>query len=139
MKVRDVMTPHPITVSPETSVPEAMQLMQTHGFRRLPVVEGGELVGIVTDRDLKEALPSSATTLSIWEMNHLLSRLQVAEVMSEQVITVKAQTELVQAAELMLTHKIGGLPVVSSLGHVIGIITVTEVLRAFVEQQHAAD
>ncbi|GEM45526.1 CBS domain-containing protein [Deinococcus cellulosilyticus] len=138
MKVRDVMTPHPITVSPETSVPEAMQLLKNHGFRRLPVVEHGELVGIVTDRDLREAMPSRATTLSMWELHYLLAKLQVSEVMTEEVITIRPHMELRAAAELMLAHKIGGLPVVSVLGHVIGIITITEVLRAFVQQDIAA-
>lgn len=139
MKVRDAMTPHPITVSSDTSVPEAMQLLKTHGFRRLPVVDQGELVGIVTDKDLREAMPSKATTLSIWELGYLLSKLPVSEVMTEEVITVRPQMELRSAAELMLAHKIGGLPVVSVMGHVIGIITITEVLRAFVQQEMAAD
>jgi acetoin utilization protein AcuB len=68
MLVRDIMTQQPIAISPETTLPEAMRLMKKYGFRRLPVLKSKKLVGIVTDRDLKEAMPSDATSLSIWEL-----------------------------------------------------------------------
>lgn len=125
------MTPNPQTISPETPVPEAAQMMRLGGFRRLPVLEGGQLVGIVTDRDLKEAMPSGATSLSIWELNYLIARLEVREVMRSPVLTVEETAPLEDAARRMLEHRVGGLVVLAN-GEVRGIITVTDVLRAFV-------
>jgi acetoin utilization protein AcuB len=129
--IRKWMTPDPVTITPETTVPDAAHIMRQGGFRRLPVLEGGKLVGIVTDRDLKEAMPSSATTLSIWELNYLLAKLPVREVMSRPVITIDEDATLEHAAKLMLENKLGGLPVLSG-ERLVGIITVTDVLRAFV-------
>lgn len=129
--IRQWMTPDPVCVTPETTVPDAALLMRKGGFRRLPVLEGGKLVGIVTDRDLKEAMPSDATSLSIWELNYLVAKLPVREVMSYPVITIDEDATLEQAARTMLENKLGGLPVVSG-ERLVGIITVTDVLRAFV-------
>lgn len=88
MLVREWMTPNPLTVDPDTPVLEAINLLKQKGFRRLPVVKEGRLLGLVTDKDLKDAMPSKATTLSVWEMNYLLSKLTVKEVMAKPVITV---------------------------------------------------
>ncbi len=132
MLVRDWMTPNPITVTPDTPVPEAIRLMQEKGFRRLPVVNRDRLVGIVTDRDLKEAMPSKATTLSIWEINYLIAKMPISEVMASPVITVEADRPLEDAALLMEERKIGGLPVLED-GRLVGIITITDVLKAFIE------
>ena len=77
MSVREWMTPNPVSVTPDHTLPEAVQLMKSGGFRRLPVLKDNKLVGIVTDRDCKEAMPSDATSLSIWEINYLLARLKV--------------------------------------------------------------
>ncbi|MFC6918706.1 CBS domain-containing protein [Meiothermus taiwanensis] len=134
MLVKDFMTPNPTVVSPEATVPEAAQIMKKGGFRRLPVVEEGRLVGIVTDRDLKEAMPSDATSLSIWEINYLISRLSVGEIMTRDPITVADTLPLQAAAKLMLEHKVGGLPVVHE-GKLVGIVTVTDVLRAFLQRE----
>ncbi|HAR68289.1 MAG TPA: acetoin dehydrogenase [Thermus scotoductus] len=132
MLVRDWMTKDPLTVAPDTPVLEAINLLKSKGFRRLPVVKGGKLVGLVTDKDLKDAMPSKATTLSVWEMNYLLSKLTVQEVMAKPVITVEADAPLEKAALLMEEKKIGGLPVMDG-EKLVGIITVTDVLRAFIE------
>ncbi len=132
MLVRDWMTKDPLTVGPDTPVLEAIRLLKEKGFRRLPVVQGGRLVGLVTDKDLKDAMPSKATTLSIWELNYLLSRLTVGEVMTKDLITVGTDEPLEKAALLMEEHKIGGLPVMEG-EKLVGIITVTDVLRAFIE------
>jgi acetoin utilization protein AcuB len=129
--IRKWMTPNPVTITPETTVPDAALIMRKRGFRRLPVLEKGKLVGIVTDRDLKEAMPSDATSLSIWELNYLVAKLPVREVMSHPVITIDEDATLEQAARLMLENKLGGLPVVSG-ERLVGIVTVTDVLRAFV-------
>ena len=132
MNVRDLMTPNPITVGPDTGVFEARQLMLKERIRHLLVVEHGRLVGIVTDRDIRLSLPSQATSLSVWEMNYLLARLTVDKVMSTAVITVGPDRDAADAARLMLVHKIGAVPVVD-WGLVIGILTESDIVRAFVE------
>jgi acetoin utilization protein AcuB len=133
MTVRQYMTPNPILISPETTVPEAVSLMRQHGFRRLPVVKASELIGIVTDRDLKEAMPSDATSLSIWEINFLIAKLRVSEIMKHPVYTVSEDAPLETAARLMLEKSISGLPVMFD-DRITGIITVTDVLRAYLDQ-----
>lgn len=133
MHVRDWMTHDPITVSPETPVMEALRIIKEHGFRRLPVVENGQLIGIATRKDLKDAMPSKATTLSVWELNYLLSKLTVAEVMARPVITATENEYMEDAALRMLEHRVGGLPVLSSSGKISGVITTRDVLRAFTE------
>ncbi|GGN05780.1 acetoin dehydrogenase [Thermus composti] len=132
MLVRDWMTQDPLTVAPETPVLEAIRILKEKGFRRLPVVKEGRLLGIVTDKDLKDAMPSKATTLSVWEMNYLLSKLTVEEVMARPAVTIGADEPLEKAALLMEEKKIGGLPVMEG-ERLVGIITVTDVLRAFIE------
>jgi acetoin utilization protein AcuB len=134
MLVKDFMTPNPEVVTPEITVPEAAQIMKKGGFRRLPVVKEDRVVGIVTDRDLKEAMPSDANSLSIWELNYLISKLTVGEIMTRNPITVSGTLPLQAAAKLMLEHKVGGLPVERE-GRLVGIITVTDVLRAFLQRE----
>ncbi len=131
-KVRDWMTPNPITISPRTTLPEAHQIMKEKRIRRLPVVdENGQLVGIVTLGDVREASPSDATSLSIFELNYLLARLTVDKIMTRKVITVTPDTPIYEAARLMLEHKIGGLPVVED-GRVVGIITESDIFKMVV-------
>ncbi len=131
-KVRDWMTPNPITISPRTTLPEAHQIMKEKRIRRLPVVdENGHLVGIVTLGDIREASPSDATSLSIFELNYLLARLTVDKIMTRKVITVTPDTPVYEAARLMLEHKIGGLPVVEN-GRVVGIITESDIFKMVV-------
>lgn len=132
MFVRDYMTKEPVTASPETPVLEAIRLLKEKGFRRLPILKDGRLVGLVTEKDLKDAMPSKATTLSVWEMNYLLSKLTVEEVMVRSVITIQAEAPLEAAALLMEERKIGALPVMEG-ERLVGIITVTDVMRAFTE------
>lgn len=131
MKVRDVYTTNVISVTPNTTVPEARKLMEGNDIRRLPVIAGGELVGIVTLLDVMRAAPSPATSLSVWEINYLLDKITVAEVMTSPVMTVTPDTELHDVARLMLAHKIGGLPVVED-GRVVGIITESDIFRVMV-------
>lgn len=132
MFVAQWMTPAPQSVSSKTSVMEAMQLLRKGGYRRLPVVDAGKVVGIVTDRDLKEADPPKADTLSVYELNYRLSRLSVREVMTAPVITVSPEDPVEQASLLMEEHKVSGLPVVSD-GRLEGMLTISDMLRAFVE------
>lgn len=132
MLVRDWMTANPEVVSSDTPMMEAMQRLREGGYRRLPVMAEDRLVGIVTDRDLKEATPSKATTLSVYELNYLLARMRVRDVMKRPVITVRPDDPLERAALLMEEHRISGLPVVGQEG-LVGIVTITDLLRAFVE------
>jgi acetoin utilization protein AcuB len=131
MLVRDWMTADPETVTAATPVMEAMQRLREGGFRRLPVLRDGRLVGIVTDRDLKEATPSKATTLSVYELNYLLSKLTIKDVMTAPVMTIGPDDPIEEAALVMETHRVSGLPVVDG-GKVVGILTITDLLRAFV-------
>ena len=131
MRVRELMTGAPIMVGPDTSIFEAKARMTAERIRHLIVVAGADLVGIVTDRDIRLNLPSQATSLSMWEANYLLARLTVGKVMSKSVIVIGPDREAHDAARLMLEHRIGALPVTDA-GRVIGIITETDILRAFV-------
>lgn len=131
MLVRDAMTANPTPVSTDTPMMEAMQRLREGGYRRLPVVDGDRLVGIVTDRDLKEAAPSKATTLSVYELHYLLAQMRVRDVMREPVITARPSDPIERAALLMEEHRISGLPVVDG-DRLVGIVTITDLLRAFV-------
>jgi acetoin utilization protein AcuB len=131
MLVREYMIDKVVSVHPETGLHEARRLMRKYNVRRLPVVVDGRLVGIVTDRDLRQASPSPATTLSVHELNYLLDKLEVREIMSKPVITVIPSAPLEEAARLMREHKIGGLPVVEE-GKVVGMITEVDVLGVLI-------
>jgi CBS domain-containing protein len=129
MRVRDIMTSRPITVDPEMPMLEARQRMADARIRHLVVTEGSRVVGIVTDRDIRLNLPSPATTLSVWEINTLLARLTVGEVMSRAVIMVSSDRPAAEAARIMIDHKIGALPVVDG-ERLAGIVTESDFVRA---------
>lgn len=132
--VRDWMTPHPITVDPKTSLPDAHRLMKDSRIRRLPVVDRGRLVGIVTLGDVREAEPSDATSLSIYEIHYLLSKLSIDHIMTRDPLTIAPDATIRQAARLMLDNKIGGLPVVDARGALVGIITESDIFRIFAQE-----
>lgn len=132
VKVSDWMTKDVVTTRRQTSISSAHQLMRENNVRRLPVVEDGKLVGIITIGDVREASPSDATTLSIWELNYLWAQLTVEKVMTRSVFTVKADTLLLDAAEIMLEHKVSGLPVVNETGTLVGIITESDIFRMLI-------
>jgi acetoin utilization protein AcuB len=132
MKIKNRMAHDPITVDVSLPIPEAMKLMKSGGLRRLPVLEHGRLVGMVTDHDVREAMPSDATSLSIWEINSKISRITVKETMTRTPLTIGTEAGVEQAARLM-QHKIGGLPVMSG-EKLVGIISVTDVLWLFLER-----
>lgn len=127
-----------ITVSPESSVPDALALMRKEKIRRMPVVKDGKLAGIISEKDLLNASPSPATSLSIWEMNYLLSKLTVGEVMTSKVFTVTEDTPIEEAARIMADSKVGGLPVVRD-GAVVGIITETDLFKILLEMMGARE
>ncbi|HEX6081795.1 MAG TPA: CBS domain-containing protein [Methylomirabilota bacterium] len=121
-----------VTAPPETPILDARRRMLERRIRHLLVTDpDGMLVGIVTDRDIRLNLPSQATSLSIWEINHLLTKLTVGEVMTRSLITVGPERPAHEAAQLMLDHSIGALPVTQG-GRLVGILTETDVMRAFV-------
>ncbi len=129
MLVKEWMTTEPITVTPETSVMKASQVMKENNIRRLPVVDAdGKPVGIISDRDLKEASPSKATTLDVHELYYLLSELQVKDIMTKNLITVSPNTTVEKVAVIMLENKITGLPVVDE-GRVVGMLSQGDVFR----------
>lgn len=131
--VKDWMTPNPITIQETATLPDAHQMMKEYNIRRLPVVDKhGKLVGIISDSDVREAEPSDATSLSIFELNYLLAKLQVKKIMTTHVITVTPQTPVVKAAQLMLENKIGGIPVLEG-DQIVGIITESDIFRMVVE------
>ena len=133
MFVAKRMTPNPITVGPETSVVDAAELMHAKKVRRLPVVQNGKLIGIVTDRDLREVGPSPATSLSIHELNYLLAKMKISDVMTKAVLTVNAEATIEEAALIMYNNKIGGLVAVDDANNVVGIITETDIFKLFVD------
>lgn len=133
MLVKDRMTPNPMTITPDTSFPDAFRIIQEKKIRHLPVVdEKGRLVGIVAQTDLWHASPSTATTFSLFEVNYLLANLHVREVMSSPPITVPEDAPLEEAARIMVENKIGCLPVMRN-GTLVGMITETDIFKAFLE------
>jgi acetoin utilization protein AcuB len=120
------------------SIHDALAMFKKERIRRAPVIKGGKLIGIVSEKDLLNASPSPATTLSVWEMNYLLSKLTIAEVMTKDVITVTEDTPIEEAARIMADNKIGGLPVVKGT-RVVGIITETNLFKMFLELMGARE
>ena len=136
MLVRDYMSTPAITIKTTTGVQEALKTMHIHHIRRLPIVDEAErLVGIVSERDLLYASPSPATSLSIWELNYLLAELKVNDIMARGVITTTADASLQSTARQMLNQKIGGIPVIDEHRRVVGVITESDIFRAFLDQE----
>jgi len=133
MLVSQRMSKHPVVCSPDMPVDEALNFMRQEKVRRLPVIgKDRELLGIVSEKDLLYVSPSPATTLSVFEMHYLLSKIKVGDVMSKQVITVAEDTPLEDAARIMADNKIGGLPVLRG-DKLVGIITETDLFKVFLE------
>lgn len=138
MLVDERMTRPVITIPPDMPIVEAINLFKKEHIRRAPVIKDGKLVGIVTEGNLKNASPSAATTLSVWEMNYLLSKVKVSEVMTKNVLTVSEDTPIEEAARIMADNSIGGLPVMRD-GYVVGIITETDLFKILLELMGARD
>jgi len=133
--IREKMLRTPVTILPDASFYEARAIIRDRGIRHLPVVDqNNELVGIITDRDIREAAPSDATTLSVHELNYLLGKLKVSAFMTpkEKLITITPETIIEKAVQLLHDHKIGCLPIVEG-NKLVGIITETDVLEIFVD------
>ena len=130
--VKDWMSSNLITITTQATMAEAYQLMEKNRIRRLPVVDEGELKGIVSWGDIREARPSDATSLSIFEIHHLLARMPVAKIMTTDVKTIEYNDTVGKAAYLMLKHRIASLPVIQD-GELVGIITASDIFRMVVK------
>jgi acetoin utilization protein AcuB len=126
-RVANIMTPNPLTVTPRNAIRTAVNLMREGGFRRLPVVDRGRLVGIVTDRDLRRAANSPFVVREQWYDNFILDHIEVGSCMTPNPLTTEPGASVAQAARLMRDHKIGGLPVLAD-GQLVGIVTETDLL-----------
>jgi acetoin utilization protein AcuB len=132
MLVQNWMTKNVITIDVDKSMEDAIKLLKKHGIRMLPVMKKGKLAGIVTDRDLKRAQASDATSLDIHELIYLLSTIKIGHVMSKFPITVPADFTIEETAEILLKNKISGAPVVDSKGNIVGAITQSDLFRALI-------
>jgi CBS domain-containing protein len=128
------MTREVITVTPETPLSEAEELMLARGIRRMPVMEHDHLIGIVTKGDLREADPSSVTSLSSWEVNEIRAKVKLGQLMTAKPKTISQDATINEAAQTMLKSKVSGLPVVDQAGKLVGIITESDIFRMVVQQ-----
>jgi len=128
MRIRDMMTKNPITVDSETLVIDAQKIMKENNMRRLPVVDKGKLLGIITKHDLLEASPSPATSLSVHELNYLLSKMKVKEIMKKNPVTLAPDTPFEEALRIGQENRIGSFPVVEN-GKLVGIATESDIVR----------
>ncbi|WP_434510920.1 CBS domain-containing protein [Desulfitobacterium sp. AusDCA] len=132
MYVKQFMTSQVFTVTPDDNVADTMALMREKKINRLPVIQKGKLVGIVTDGDLREVSPSPATTLSIFELNYLVAKMKIRDVAVKNVIACSPDTKIEDAAVLMRDHGIGSLPVLDN-DKLVGIITETDIFDTFLD------
>lgn len=130
--VADIMTPGPVTVTPRNAIRTAINLMREGGYRRLPVIDRGRLVGIITDRDLRRAANSPFVVREQWYDNFILDHIEVGSCMTPDPLTVEPSATIADAARLLRNHKIGGLPVVAD-HQLVGIITETDLLDFLIE------
>jgi len=128
MRIRDMMTKNPVTVDSETLVMDARKIMKENNVRRLPVVDKGKLMGIITKHDILEASPSPATSLSVHELNYLLSKMKVKEIMKKNPVTLTPDTPFEEALKIGQEKKIGSFPVLEN-GKLVGIATESDIVR----------
>lgn len=133
MFVAERMTKHPVSVKSDATIGEVDRLMKKNKFHRMLIVDDGKLVGYVSDRDVMRVAPSPATSLSKFEIRELLDKLKVSDIMQKKVVTVNEDATIEEAALIMYNNKVGGLPVISEVGAVVGIITATDILKTFVD------
>jgi len=139
MLVKERMSYPVITVHPDMPIMDALDLMKKEHIRRFPVIgKRGRLVGIVSKEDILHAAPSDASSLNVWEVNYLISKIIIKMVMTPNVITIEEDTPLEEAARIMADNKFGGLPVIRK-GKVVGIITETDLFKIFLEMLGARE
>ncbi len=132
LTVGDWMTRNPITIGDDASIVEAIHLLREKSIRRLPVMKGKKLVGLVTEKMLLGYMPAKATTLDQWELHYLLSKTPVTSAMNSKPHTVKPETPISEAAKLLHDRKLNGVIVVDPAGELIGILTTTNALEALI-------
>ncbi len=133
MFVAERMTKHPVTMTSNATIGEVDRAMKKYKFHRMIIVDDGKLVGYLSDRDVMRVAPSPATSLSKYEIRSLLDKLSVKDIMQTKVVTVNEDATIEEAALIMYQNKVGGLPVISEVGAVVGIITATDILKTFIE------
>ena len=133
MFVADRMTKHPVSVTSKATISEVDRLMKKHKFHRMLIIDDGKLVGYLSDRDIMRVTPSPATSLSKFEIRSLLDKLSIKDIMQTKIVTVNEDATIEEAALIMYQNKVGGLPVISEVGAVVGIITATDILKTFVD------
>jgi len=126
------------TIAPETPINDVLAMFKKEHIRRAPVIKDGKLAGIISHTDLLNASPSPVSSLSVWEMNYLISKVKVKDVMTKKVVTVDVDTPIEEAARIMADNKIGGMPVLNN-GRVVGIITETDLFKILLELMGARD
>jgi len=139
MLIKDWMATSVLTIDENTSVMRAMRMMKENKVRRLPVLSHGKLVGMITDRDLKEASPAKTNSLDIHELNYLLAEMKVKDVMTPKLVSLDYQETLEKAAIIMLQNRISGLPVMDENDNLVGLLSETDVLRGFIHATGIAD
>ena len=125
MKVRDVMSYNVVTLPSNASIAEAKRIMTAHNVKRVPVVDKGKLVGIVTDRNIEHVSPSKATSLSVWELSYLLEKTPLRDIMKKDVVTVSPDMDSEEAVAIAQQHNVGSAVVMDD-GNVVGILTTTD-------------
>lgn len=132
MLIKDWMAKDVLTVDENTSLMRATRVMKENNIRRLPVLSHGKLIGIITDRDVKDASPSKTTSLDIHELYYLLSEMKVKDVMTPEPLTIFGEDTLEKAAMTMVDNKISGIPVVDNDGHLTGLLSETDIMKGFI-------
>jgi len=138
MFVGERMSRPVISISPDSPINDVLAMFRKEHIRRAPVIKNGKLVGIVTENDLIHASPSSLTTLSVWEMHYLISKIKIKDIMTKKVLTISRDTPIEEAARIMADKSLGGLPVVDNK-RVVGMITETDLFKVFLELMGARD
>jgi acetoin utilization protein AcuB len=132
MLIKDWMATDVLTVDEDTSLMRTTRIMKESSIRRLPVVSNGKLIGIITDRDVKDASPSKARSLDVHELYYLLTEMKVKDVMTVSPLTMNDSDSLEKAAVVMLENKISGIPIIDEAGQLVGLLSETDVLRGFI-------
>ncbi len=139
MLVKNYMQTKVLTVQEDSTFEDVIQLMKRHKIRHVPVVREGKVVGFITESDVRRASASPASSLSVYELNYLLEKIKVRDIMTPEVVTASPDMTLEEAALIMRNHKFGGLPVVEEDGRLVGIITLTDIVDVFLDVMGVGD
>ncbi len=132
MLVKNWMSKPAVTIDVNESMNDAIKLLKKHNIKMLPVMEKGKLVGIISDRDIKRASASDATSLEIHELLYLISKIKIKEIMTQNPVTVPPDHTIEETAEVLLRHNISGVPVVDQYGTVVGVVTQNDIFKTII-------